>query len=291
MSVRKPLEGLFSHLYVPVTEASLPEPPPEPGPAELEPAEAAVDGDEGEVAPEVEPVLEPDQDEYAVRIDAIQASLEKTLEGTKAAASHLNSARELSVEHDLAAVAALDYLHGREHRKTGLPPGDPLLALDASQLDNHGLLRARDLLRQVQKEAALRSAQVVGGVDILAEEASNRPPPHFTLHTKAFDSTVHAKSALTASVRSLKALRDAGLTKSIGGDGAKLSKMPPGLTMEQQEQDVAILRRMQAPLAFTRNPRYVLPPRKSASEAAPVPQAVPRRTDVIHVIPEKVRTL
>ena len=34
---------------------------------------------------------------------------------------------------------------------------------------------------------------------------------------------------------------------------------------------LGLMRRVQAPLAFARNPRFVLPPRKPVSEAAPQP--------------------
>ena len=296
MSVRKPLEAIFSHLFDPPAEAVVDAPvadePPaeEPPPEQATPAEGDGEGEEEAPAPEPEP--EPEPDKYEVRIGGITSGLEEVLKGTKAAAEHLTTARQLALKHDLAEVAALDQLHGREHRKTGLPPADPLLALEPSLLDSHGLLRARDLLKEVQAAAARRSAQAVGGVDILAEEASSRPPPHFMLSTKTFDAKLDTKQALTNTVRSLKKMRDANRAKELNDKYKPMieaaGKMPPGLTMEQQQADIKILKRMQGPLAFTRNPRYVLPPRKAASEAAPVPSAVARRDTFIHVIPEKV---
>ena len=58
--------------------------------------------------------------------------------------------------------------------------------------------------------------------------------------------------------------------------------------MEQQELELKVMRRLQAPLDFIRNPRFVLPPRKPAEQAAPEPPAVPRRDTWIHCNPEKV---
>ncbi|KAL1524359.1 hypothetical protein AB1Y20_019256 [Prymnesium parvum] len=300
MSVRKPLEAIFAHLYTPPSEDLAATPTREevtvPSSQEVDVNTQAEGGDppSQEPAPEAAvdvpaPAPEVVRDEYDDRIGNITANLEQTLQLTKAAAQHLNSARQLALEHDLTEIAQLDQLHGREHRKTGLPPGEPLLALDPSLLDEHGLLRARDLLKEVQEQAARRSAQPGGGLDILAEEASSRPQPHFMLSTRAFDAQLEARQSLTATVRSLKTLREQSREKQLTDVKPRVgTKLPPQLTMEEQQENIKVLRRMHGPLGFMRNPRYVLPPRKPASEAAPMPLAVPRRDTFIHVIPETI---
>merc|ERR1712185_294600 len=60
------------------------------------------------------------------------------------------------------------------------------------------------------------------------------------------------------------------------------------MPMEQQERELKVMKRLQAPLDFLRNQRFVLPPRKAAEQAAPEPPAVPRRDTWIHCNPEKV---
>lgn len=300
MSVRKPLEALFAHLYepaeppVPRAETAAPaEPvPPAPVPAEPAPPPEGVGEDELDGEPVLEAVA---PDEYELRIGDITAGLAQTLRGTKDAAQHLHVARQLALKHDLAQLAEFDLLHGREHRKTGLPPDKPLHALDASLLDTHGLLRARDLLKEVQDAAARRSAQPVGSrPDILADEVSSRPLPHFMLNTKAFDTQLETKQPLTATVRSLKVLREQSRAKQLNDKQSTRPRQmeavpsPPQLSMEEQQENMKILLRMQAPLGFKRNPRHVLPPRKPAADAAPVPPSIPRRDAFIHVTPELV---
>lgn len=299
MSVRKPLEAIFAHLYDPPAEVvDVPEAPkaqseqPTPNEDSELPLAEPPSEDTSENTPatlETESAV----DEYQMRIGNITASLEHTLQETKAAALHLNTARELAIKHDLSELLQLDKLHGREHRKTGLPPGDPLHSLNAELLDSHGLLRARDLLKEVQAAAARRSAQAVGGTDILAEEASSRPPPHYMRGTKAFDTQMETKQPLTATVRSLKVLREQSRAQQLNEKYS--SKLKPSettvaaqLSMEEQQENMKILKRMQGPLNFKRNPRYVLPPRKDASDAAPSPPLVPRRDTFIHVIPDSV---
>ena len=61
-----------------------------------------------------------------------------------------------------------------------------------------------------------------------------------------------------------------------------------GGTVEMTEAELKVMKRLQGPLDFLRNPRFVLPPRADPSQAAPEPSMVPRRDDWIHANPEKV---
>ena len=309
MSVKMPLQAIFSHLYPATDPDALPDadeaadaPAAEPEP-EPEPAGEGAEGEEA--AEEVEPVViaEPPPDEYAERISTINGGLADTLSVSHAAADHLTTARKLALSAEIASAKQLDLDHGLEQRRTGLPIGESLLALDTGVLGTHGLLHAKDLLVRVQKAQRARSSDVSTGKDILAEEAASRPPPHYMLYTKGFESNVDSKSALIAGVKSVRALREASRARELD-ELEKAGKAPPKvdeearriarakadamMPMEQQERELKVMKRLQAPLDFLRNQRFVLPPRKPAEQAAPEPPAVPRRDTWIHCNPEKV---
>ena len=93
-------------------------------------------------------------------------------------------------------VIAKDFEFGREQRKTGLPSVESQLAMDTGLLDHHGLLHAHDIVEIVKRERAARSCETVGEIDVMAEEAKNRPPPHYMKYTAGFENQMQAKAAL-----------------------------------------------------------------------------------------------
>ena len=305
MSVKLQLSAIFAHLY-PDPNAALLEADEdeheatevangdkEDGrPTEHDASDQPETGEDAEPSHLVEPHSPPPPlppDPYELRINAIDAQLQAKLAESQNAAAHLNSARTLSTRADISVLKELDHEHGREHRKTGLPVGPSMLALETGMLDAHGLLHAHDLLVQVQKAQAARSAEAPGG-NIMAQEAASRPAPHYTLSTGVFDSKLKAHSALIAGVKSVRAMAMAnrerelaeaiaegrGPTQRIDEDQRARARAKADATMgmEQQELELKVMRRLQAPLDFIRNPRFVLPPRRAAEDAAPEPSAV-----------------
>lgn len=309
MSVKLPLQSIFSHLY------------PAPEPEEPPPAEAEAPAEEGEVAaaeaapPEesgaeggepaepLAPSPPPPPDKYEVQINTIDGGLKQALARSEEAADHLVTARSLALSEEIKTSQRLDLHHGLEQRKTGLPVGPSHLELDQTVLETHGLLHAKELLIKVQNAQRARSSDVGTGKDILAEEAASRPPPHYMVYTKGFESNIASKGAMIASVKSLRAMAQENRKRELL-ELEKAGKLPPprneearrqarakadaAMPMEQQELELKVMKRLQAPLDFLRNQRYVLPPRKAAEDAAPEPPAVPRRDAWIHCNPEKV---
>ena len=153
-----------------------------------------------------EPAAPPPEtaDAWGQQIMAIEGSLASMLEESMLAAEQLNVKRTLAMRADIQRNKELDYDHGREHRKTGLPVGPSLLETDAGLIVHHGLLHAHELLVQVQMAQAARSAEPQGR-DLIAEEASSRPPPHYMKSTANFDATYTSKGAIISTVKSLKA--------------------------------------------------------------------------------------
>ena len=75
-----------------------------------------------------------------------------------------------------------------------------------------------------------RQSDVSTGRDIAAE-AANRPPPHYTVNTKGFENNIGSKSALIASVKSVRALREQAREKELE-ELEKSGKAPPVLDEE-----------------------------------------------------------
>ena len=210
MSVQQQLASIFGNLYPSNEPSDLPE---LPAPAAAEEVAAPAEADDAEAAPAAEeaPAIAEAPaapDEYAFQIDAIEGGLRDALSHSQFAAEHLTTERQQSLAKEITSAKALDQEHGLEQRKTGLPIGPSLLTLDPSLLETHGLLHAHELLTAVQRAQAARSAEPSTGKDILAEEAASRPPPHYMLHTRGFESQVASKSALIAGVKSVRALRE-----------------------------------------------------------------------------------
>ena len=316
MSVKLPLQAIFSHLYPdPNGALAAEETPPPPPPADAEGGEAATgadaaaepageDGAADDGAPPAAPAPAPAEppDKYAVRIAEIEGNLSTMIEESTHAAEQLNTKRTLALRSDITTNVDLDYKWGREHRKTGLPIGPSQLDTDGGLIGHHGLLHAHELLVQVQKAQAARAAEPVGR-DLIAEEANSRPPPHYMLSTAGFESRYTAKGAMIASVKSLRALsvatKERELAEQIANGTAPVrrddeerararAKADAMMSMDQQELELKVMKRLQAPLDFMRNPRFVLPERRAPEDAPPEPQSVPRRDDWIHANPEKV---
>ena len=53
------------------------------------------------------------------------------------------------------------------------------------------------------------------GIRVVTIAVASRPPPHYMIQTKGFESHVNAKSALIASVKSVRALREATKAKEL----------------------------------------------------------------------------
>lgn len=302
MSVKAPLQSIFSHLY----------PDPNAALAVQEPPVSAADGGEPEtkdaaaepVGGDPEPTAPPADtaDAWGQQIMAIEGSLASMLEESMLAAEQLNVKRTLAMRADIQRNKELDYDHGREHRKTGLPVGPSLLETDAGLIVHHGLLHAHELLVQVQMAQAARSAEPQGR-DLIAEEASSRPPPHYMKSTANFDATYTSKGAIISTVKSLRQLalanRERALAEAIANGTAPpqrddeeraraRAKADAMMSMDQQEAELKVMRRLQGPMDFIRNPRFVLPPRRAPEDAPLEPLPVPRRNDWIHANPEKV---
>ena len=191
------------------------------------------------------------------------------------------------------------------------------LAMNTGLLDHHGLLHAHDIVEIVKRERAARSCETVGEIDVMAEEAKNRPPPHYMQNTTAFENQMQAKAALTATVRGLRALKEsnrlaaeesaaraaAAEALAAGADPAEVAAAeraareakkrkvkPPKdvMSMDQMELEDKVLRRVQAPLNFMRNPRFVRGPRRAGSEAPSDPPFVPRLGALIFCKPDRV---
>ena len=241
MSVKLPLQSIFSHLY------------PAPEPEEPPPAEAEAPAEEGEVAaaeaapPEesgaeggepaepLAPSPPPPPDKYEVQINTIDGGLKQALARSEEAADHLVTARSLALSEEIKTSQRLDLHHGLEQRKTGLPVGPSHLELDQTVLETHGLLHAKELLIKVQNAQRARSSDVGTGKDILAEEAASRPPPHYMVYTKGCESNIASKGAMIASVKSLRAMAQENRKRELL-ELEKAGKLPPPRNEEARRQ-------------------------------------------------------
>ena len=211
MSVKLPLQSIFSHLYPSPEpeEPAAPEPAAEPAegaePADVAPEETGAEagGEPAEEAPAAPPAP---PDKYEQQISTIEGGLNQALARSEEAANHLMTSRSLALADEIKHAQRLDLEHGLEQRKTGLPIGPSHLELEHNVLETHGLLHAKDLLVSVQNAQRARQSDTGTGKDILAEEAASRPPPHYMVFTQGFESNIASKGALIASVKSLRAL-------------------------------------------------------------------------------------
>lgn len=105
-------------------------------------------------------------------------------------------------------LLATDFEFGREQRKTGLPAVGSQLGLDVSVLDQHGLLHPRGIITRVQRERRERASEPEGTIDLAAEEAKNRPAPHYMQNTGCNLERMETKAAVIANVRGLRELRE-----------------------------------------------------------------------------------
>ena len=149
----------------------------------------------------------------------------------------------------------------------------------------------------MQEARAARACETKGDLeDMIAAGEAERPPPHYMQSTGARDAMMETKKYVVAStVKSIRQLRE---QKAAAAAAAGLPWPPPKkkgkdkkaekMTMEQLELEEKVMRRVQAPLAFARNPRFVLPPRKPVSEAAPQPPRVANPDMWILCKPERV---
>ena len=148
MSVKLPLQAIFSHLY-PVTEPDA-SPSAEalipPGTRLEQESGLGAEATEGSATKLAPPKQPPDQ--YAARVSKIDGDLQATISHSQDTAHHLVTARKLALSAEIATAKQLDLDHGLEERKTGLPIGDSLLEVDADMLGAHGLLHAKELLQQ-----------------------------------------------------------------------------------------------------------------------------------------------
>ena len=328
MSVRSSLESIFSHLYpaaaeddlglstaadgaAPAAEDAAGAPPPESAAVEAVPPPAdAPDDAEASAEAEPPPPKPPPPSEAARRarqdedaklmtseLETIQHTLEVRQSASKVVNVHLTEARHRAAKEDQSLLLAKDYEYGLEQRKTGLPMDESMLRLDASLVAEHGLLHPRQLLQSVQEARAARACETKGDLeDMIAAGEAERPPPHYMQSTGARDAMMETKKYVVAStVKSIRQLRE---QKAAAAAAAGLPWPPPKkkekdkkaekMTMEQLELEEKVMRRVQAPLAFARNPRFVLPPRKPVSEAAPQPPRVASPDMWILCKPERV---
>ena len=328
MSVRSSLESIFSHLYPAAAEDDLGlstaadgaaaaaedaagAPPPEAAAVEAVPPPAdAPDDAEASADAEPPPPKPPPPSEAARRarqdedaklmtseLETIQHTLEVRQSASKVVNVHLTEARHRAAKEDQSLLLAKDYEYGLEQRKTGLPMDESMLRLDASLVAEHGLLHPRQLLQSVQEARAARACETKGDLeDMIAAGEAERPPPHYMQSTGARDAMMETKKYVVAStVKSIRQLRE---QKAAAAAAAGLPWPPPKkkekdkkaekMTMEQLELEEKVMRRVQAPLAFARNPRFVLPPRKPVSEAAPQPPRVANPDMWILCKPERV---
>ena len=328
MSVRSSLESIFSHLYpaaaeddlglstvadgaAPAAEDAAGAPPPESAAVEAVPPPAdAPDDAEASAEAEPPPLKPPPPSEAARRarqdedaklmtseLETIQHTLEARQSASKVVNVHLTEARHRAAKEDQSLLLAKDYEYGLEQRKTGLPMDESMLRLDASLVAEHGLLHPRQLLQSVQEARAARACETKGDLeDMIAAGEAERPPPHYMQSTGARDAMMETKKYVVAStVKSIRQLRE---QKAAAAAAAGLPWPPPKkkgkdkkaekMTMEQLELEEKVMRRVQAPLAFARNPRFVLPPRKPVSEAAPQPPRVANPDMWILCKPERV---
>ena len=328
MSVRSSLESIFSHLYpaaaeddlglstaadgaAPAAEDAAGAPPPEAAAVEAVPPPAdAPDDAEASADAEPPPPKPPPPSEAARRarqdedaklmtseLETIQHTLEVRQSASKVVNVHLTEARHRAAKEDQSLLLAKDYEYGLEQRKTGLPMDESMLRLDASLVAEHGLLHPRQLLQSVQEARAARACETKGDLeDMIAAGEAERPPPHYMQSTGARDAMMETKKYVVAStVKSIRQLRE---QKAAAAAAAGLPWPPPKkkekdkkaekMTMEQLELEEKVMRRVQAPLAFARNPRFVLPPRKPVSEAAPQPPRVANPDMWILCKPERV---
>ena len=329
MSVRASLESIFSHLFTEPEEGSAEEGSDSRPPAKAEAAAAAA---AAAAEPEPEPELEPEAEvpaevetqqldpvlhyagvPYLERVAEIDDELEQRLVGAKYANSHLAFQRDRAAKKDAAVILAQDFEFGREQRKTGLPPAGSQLGLDVSVLEQHGLLHPRGILTRVQKDRSARSCESPGTIDIMAEEATSRPLPHYMQITGAHAHQMQSKAAVIGNVRGLRQLRERnrceaeeeerrqivsqmlaeGLDPAVVASAtAKVVKERPkpkeAMSMDQMELEAKVMRRVQAPLDFLRNPRFVRGPRAAGKDAASMPPDVPRPGALIFCKPERV---
>ena len=298
MSVKASLEVIFADLYDTGEDS-----------AEAAPAVTAPSSEDPETGADVEE-SQPDEaataDENAIEIDRIRGKLEASLSGTAEAAEHLVKAREVAAVKDTAVSLTKDHAYGREHRKTGLPVDDSKLLLDETLVAEHGLLHPRKLMTEVHAARSRTSAEPDSIFDLQQlEDATGDKDAHYMQHTRSFREQTSA-SPLTASIKSVRALRQAtrmadsasGTRRADAADsGAAASKRageprgpskPLKPSPEVRAQEVRLVAKMQAPLHFIRNPRFVLPPRKPISEVESMQPKVPTRSTFIHCSPQEV---
>ena len=218
MSVRASLESIFSHLFTePEPEEGEGEAPPPPPAAEAEPEPpAAEETGAGEAAEAPAAAAEPVVDDpllhyagipYSVRVKQIDDELDVRQVRNVEANEHLDFQRDRAAKKDAAVILAKDYEYGREQRKTGLPPIGSQLDLNVEMLHEHGLLHPRGIITRVQRERAARSCEQEGTIDIAAEEAKSRPPPHYMKTTGCYTNQMEAKAQIIGTVRSLRELK------------------------------------------------------------------------------------
>ena len=326
MSVRSSLESIFSHLYPAAAEDDLGlstaadgasaaaedaagAPPPEPAAEAVPPPADAPDDAEASADAEPPPPKPPPPSEAARRarqdedaklmtseLETIQHTLEARQSASKVVNVHLTEARHRAAKEDQSLLLAKDYEYGLEQRKTGLPMDESMLRLDASLVAEHGLLHPRQLLQSVQEARAARACETKGDLeDMIAAGEAERPPPHYMQSTGARDAMMETKKYVVAStVKSIRQLREQKAAAAAAGlpwpppKKKEKDKKAEKMTMEQLELEEKVMRRVQAPLAFARNPRFVLPPRKPVSEAAPQPPRVANPDMWILCKPERV---
>ena len=253
MSVKSILESTFSYLYEePIT--STPEPDPTEELAETKEQNAELDGEPqpSEPAADEEPepnseVVEkqspPEPDMYQQAVQVIQERLNQSRNETNAVKDHLLQARERALELEKKDVVTRDELYGPEHHKTGLPLGESHLSLDSDLLKQHKLLHAHELLVNVQKARAQAMCEKVLETSIIAQEVSARPDPHYMQETHCYK--MHSAG------HSVKAIRTLKTTKREFTE-----RLPEKMTMEQLKLEQQIMKKLQTPLNFLKNPRH-----------------------------------
>ncbi|KAJ1632748.1 hypothetical protein T492DRAFT_838132 [Pavlovales sp. CCMP2436] len=306
MSIKSVLQSTFSHLYPRASDAddelllSL------AGPAAAAPTlaaggEAAEPGAEEPGAEESVAEPEPEPDAYDIEIQHIESRLQSQLAHSRRLTEHLLTEARRAREIDASVLQAAEFAHGTVFKKLGLPVHVSNFKVDPVLAKNTGLLHAHELLREVQQTRAEAMCEP-DDMDLAARESSVRPLPHYldpTANQRVRSETSKAKrAALVSSVRGMRELRQTRELFDGTADGASLSQVDPAslaatgqaeatatlivaerarkpaagtMSIMQRELEEDVMRRMQAPLNFLRNPRYQRKQFMSAAEAPILP--------------------